>query len=216
MSRLPTTAFSSGTLEEAALPKEWYSARIHTISDSIVITIALPNSCSDVEFLHSFYALTQATQLVWDATIAEGFMIRGAVEWGHIYWDESETIGPLLVKAFRLESNIARWSRLVIGAELLKILLTIRVQSQEPFLIPLVRSKDGLIELLNFQLHMGPQPYLLAQVKEMLAKAPQFAEKYTPMLGILKGESNIEHASISDVIAAISRLEVLLPESNSE
>jgi len=55
---------------------------------------------------------------VWATAIRYGYTLRGAIEFGDIYWDENELVGPAFISAYRLESEVARVSRIIVSSKL--------------------------------------------------------------------------------------------------
>jgi hypothetical protein len=91
-----------------------HRARVHTVSDSIVVCCALPPAGELHHITMAMTVVSHGVQMAWAAAIREGYTIRGAIELGEIYWSESETIGPAFVASYCLESKIAGISRVVL------------------------------------------------------------------------------------------------------
>lgn len=72
-----------------------YKCRVQTVSDSIVLSTALPqnlNPESLEDFILAFSTITNASLDIWREAIMEGFTIRGGFELGDIFWNSSEII----------------------------------------------------------------------------------------------------------------------------
>ena len=77
-----------------------YLSITRTLSDSIVTMMALPNECDLKGFFLRIYGLLFAVRLVWQHTLKEGFTVRGAIELGDMFWNETEFTGPGLIHAY--------------------------------------------------------------------------------------------------------------------
>ena len=53
--------------------------------------------------------------IVWSVLLAQGHAIRGGIEFGLGAELDGQVYGGALAEAYRLESNVARWPRIVIG-----------------------------------------------------------------------------------------------------
>lgn len=87
--------------------------KVSTFSDSAVISYRLQSRSS------LFYLLIDIIQLQLELG-ALGIMIRGGIAIGDCYHDGKIIFGPAMNEAYRMESKIAKWPRVVIKADTLK------------------------------------------------------------------------------------------------
>jgi hypothetical protein len=149
-------------LEPSTMPSAWvkrdrddgddldfYGIRVKTVSDSIVLCINVPDGRNRHDHLsHYFSCLFELLQQLTEccqATIDEGFVVRGAIEIGDLYWSTTETIGPALIDAYRLEATVANSARVILGPKL----ATTMCQFDDSFLKELhgvlITCDDGVI-----------------------------------------------------------------------
>jgi hypothetical protein len=102
---------------------EQYLTITRTLSDSVVTMAALPNECEWESFYLRVYSVLFSIRLIWQQAIREGFTLRGVIELGEMFWNESEFTGPALVKAYQLEKGHVDTSRVIVGPALLSSLL---------------------------------------------------------------------------------------------
>jgi hypothetical protein len=97
---------------------EKYLSITRTLSDSIVTMLALPllpSQCDAQQFTTRVFNVLLCLRFIWQQSLREGFTIRGAIELGDMFWNETEFIGPCLVYAHRLENKFANTSRILVG-----------------------------------------------------------------------------------------------------
>ena len=130
---------------------------------------------------------------VWSTFIRNGYTIRGAIDYGDIYWDENELIGPALINAYRFESEVARTSRVVFSSNLNKKLKDL-FNTQRSTMVDSLRSKfrkdiDGYIIVDPKILYTSEaeQKSLVDCLKKMRDDAPIgiVREKYNPLISML-------------------------------
>jgi hypothetical protein len=159
-----------------------YQARIHTVSDSIVVTTALEGK--DVPEPHLRLAIASlfgGVGWVWERAVAEGFSVRGAVEIGDVYWTSSETIGPAFLDCYELENSIADWSRVILGPRLLATLS--RFPAVDEIHEHLAISQDNLIELAPVRLQRDGRLDQLRAIQAVCGTP--YRRKYDPLLATL-------------------------------
>lgn len=83
-----------------------YGTQISVFSDNIVFSELYENKGSWFGFLYSIYWLIN--EILWD-----GFLTRGAIVIGDLYHNEKIVFGPALNEAYRLESEVAIYPRVV-------------------------------------------------------------------------------------------------------
>lgn len=101
------------TLKMDKLKEINYLCDIKTVSDSIIIShvIAKDSTIADVFFGMNSTIVNIAK--VWGVALESGYSIRGGVDFGKVYWDKNEIIGPSFINAYNLENNVAKSSRVV-------------------------------------------------------------------------------------------------------
>jgi hypothetical protein len=178
-----------------------FRARIHTVSDSLIVCAALPPApISANDFMFCLWPAVIAVNHLWGSAVQEGFTVRGGIELGQIYWTPEDTIGPALVDAYSLESSCADWSRIVVGPALLRFLAQIPLEY--PFLNRsfLNVSKDDLIEI-------SPAGLSLPKLEAITAAAGEkFSKKYQPLLATLRGVRKVREPGEAELRAAADKL----------
>lgn len=190
-----------------------HNARIHTISDTVLLCHALPYNCSNEHFASALFAVFTKISTVWSHAIEVGYTIRGSVESGDIYWSPTETIGPALIYAYCLELKIARWSRVICGPSLLKrMLLSEGALSLANFGMFDVGT-DGLIEVNHFEVYdqnsadIEATKAFISDLERIREHAgPRRSNKYDPILSKLRQETPFLYASKSRIDDAIVQL----------
>jgi hypothetical protein len=174
--------------------------KFHTISDSIIISIAFSENDTHDDILCKLNSLVLHLRFVWQAAVDEGFVIRGGAEIGNIYWSDSEIIGPALINAYKLESKIAGNARVILGQNFLEILYFVE-QVMPGALIPnFIKCHDGLIafspESLLFQTNNAIEKIINIKDK---SKDNNHNEKYNELLDILENPNNLQIPTINDL-----------------
>ncbi len=130
---------------------------------------------------------------IWTTFIHNGYTIRGAIDYGDIYWDENELIGPSLINAYRLESEVAKTSRVVVSSNLnkvLKDLISIKRSTMIDHLMRKFRKDiDGYIIVDPKILYESDKEKksLIDCLKKMRHAVPIgiVREKYSPLISML-------------------------------
>lgn len=184
--------------------------RIHTASDSILVSIALPDKLKSTEFLCTVVGTITGAMRVWLTAIREGFTIRGAVEIGGVYWNESEIVGPAPIRAIVLE-KCATTSRVLLGRNLInEILKWARDDNVPDYLVNqllkfLVLHNDGLIG-------MNPWPFSdlrgeierIKVMQEDCSEDEQKRSKYDELIAILESTERPMAPEIGDLSKSLS------------
>jgi hypothetical protein len=90
--------------------------RTQSISDAVAIsTTATPEG-----LLMIFGSLTVLTE----SLLAEGYFLRGAIVRGRLYHDDSTIFGEALIRAYDLETRVARFPRIMVSSEVIRLLGT--------------------------------------------------------------------------------------------
>lgn len=96
-------------------PEEYIT--INSISDSFVIRCKLDNSNNYFNVQKIYYVIASAF-CTWAACIKNGYTVRGAISIGDVYWDDYSTIGNAFIDVYKLESIVAKNSRIIISSEM--------------------------------------------------------------------------------------------------
>ena len=178
-----------------------FRARIHTVSDSLIVCAALPPlRTSGDDFMYRLWPVVIAVQHLWGRAVQEGFTVRGGVELGQIYWTAEDTIGPALVDAYSLENKCANWSRVIVGPALLRFIAQIPLAYPYKNRSFLDVSKDDLIEI-------NPAGLSLPKLEAIaVAAGEKFSKKYQPLLATLRGERKVREPGEAELRAAADKL----------
>lgn len=98
-----------------------YACRVNTISDSVTICFGYSEEIIIGDLVLGLEAILSNISFVWSTFIQNGYTVRGAIDFGDIYWDESELVGPAVINAYRLESEVARISRVIVSSNVNKV-----------------------------------------------------------------------------------------------
>jgi hypothetical protein len=91
-------------------------------SDSLIVHIPLSNDIGKFQ-CHAIYGVLAATAVTFLSCLVHSWTIRGGIELGlAMDIEEGEVYGPALARAYRLESRVAQYPRIVIGEELIRYL----------------------------------------------------------------------------------------------
>ncbi|MBD1582879.1 hypothetical protein [Pseudoalteromonas sp. S16_S37] len=178
-----------------------YVCRVNTVSDSITIAFGLEPKLIIGDMALGLEALVANIREVWRAAIVSGYTLRGAIDIGDIYWDQNELIGPAFINAYRLESEIARVSRVVISSKLNKILADIATRHPSTMTDHLIanfrKDVDGYIIVDPYKICNSDEDRnnLASNLQGMANNVsnPLLKEKYAPLISMLKEKSSIGH-----------------------
>jgi hypothetical protein len=88
---------------------EGHDLRAQSISDAVCLSA----SVSGAGLSHMFFSLEMLTIEL----LKKGFFVRGAIVRDKLFHDDRIVFGPALVKAYRIETSIARYPRIVIRSD---------------------------------------------------------------------------------------------------
>lgn len=170
-----------------------YVCRVNTVSDSITIAFGLENKLIIGDMVLGLEALLANVREVWRTAIELGYTLRGAIDFGDIYWDKNELVGPAFINAYRLESEIARVSRVVVSSKLNKLLADLASNYSNGIVEHLIESfrkdVDGYIVLDPYKICVTDKERILLvdKLKTMASQAslPLIKEKYAPLIEML-------------------------------
>jgi hypothetical protein len=129
--------------------------RAQSISDAVAIS----TECTRDALSQLLFSLQQ---LELDL-LAEGFFVRGAIVKDSLYHDDNMVFGPALIRAYQIESQVARFPRIMITREVMADGLA--APNSDLFLQWIRQAEDGPmylhvlwkphIELQKFPPHLG-------------------------------------------------------------
>ena len=88
-----------------------YMCRVNTVSDSVTICFGFNNKIIIGDLVLGLEAVLANIAYVWSTFILHGYTVRGGIDFGGIYWDDGDLIGPAFINAYRLEAQVAKNSR---------------------------------------------------------------------------------------------------------
>lgn len=196
--RVTITSCTPSSSSNSEVINSHYLPMLHTVSDSIMMSIALPPENPLIDFEMTYASIMINLRFIWQSAIEEGFVIRGALEIGDIYWSPTEIIGPALIEAYRLESKIAKTARVIIGPRLLKILSGVDNKMQDFFLSILIKCNDGLVAWSPLN---NLTEVLLEKVRKISLQCMENRdrEKYAELLYIYENNTCLNVPSMDDV-----------------
>ncbi|WP_032698814.1 hypothetical protein [Pseudomonas syringae] len=170
-----------------------YVCRVNTVSDSITIAFGLENKLIIGDMALGLEALLANVREVWRTAIELGYTLRGAIDFGDIYWDKNELVGPAFINAYRLESEIARVSRVIVSSKLNKLLSDLANSYPSGITEHLIanfrKDVDGYIILDPYKICATDEErrLLIKKLKTMASQAslPLIKEKYAPLIEML-------------------------------
>ena len=183
-----------------------FACRINTISDSFTICFGFKNDMGLWDFAFGLDVILKNLLYVWSTFIRNGYSIRGAIDYGDIYWDENELIGPALINAYRFESEVAKTSRVVVSSNLNRVLKDLFSIQRSTMIDRLMRKFrkdiDGYIIVDPIILYKSDaeQKSLVDYLKKMRDDAPIriVREKYNPLISMLSDNAK-EDLKLEDV-----------------
>jgi hypothetical protein len=180
-----------------------YLCRVNTISDSVTICFGYTDKIIIGDLVLGLEAILGNISFVWSKFIHNGYTVRGAIDFGDIYWDESELIGPAFINAYRLESEAARVSRVIVSSNLNKVfkdlLSTHRGSLTDHLMQGFRKDVDGYTIVNPRILYRSDSERnsLIDSLKKMRDAVPNeiLKEKYNPLINML---SEVEKSELKD------------------
>ncbi|RYY02151.1 MAG: hypothetical protein EOO53_14040 [Gammaproteobacteria bacterium] len=181
-----------------------YVCRVNTVSDSITIAFGLEPKLIIGDVTLGLEALVVNIREVWRAAIERGYTLRGAIDFGDIYWDHNELIGPAFINAYRLESEIARVSSVIVSSKLNRVLADLSTDYPSDITDHLItnfrKDVDGYVVLDPYKLSRSDEErrVLISNLQTMAnnISSPLLKEKYAPLISMLSEQTSIEHAQL--------------------
>ena len=174
-----------------------YVCRVNTVSDSVTICFGYDKEIFVGDMVLGLEAVIDNISYIWSTFISEGYTIRGAIDYGDIYWDTNELIGPAFINAYRLESEVAKNSRVIVSSNLNSELKNLFVNYESVLTDHLIKrfrkDVDGYIIFDPSLLHDNEEQrvQLIEDLLNMKNKVNSgiVKEKYSPLISMLSEEN---------------------------
>jgi hypothetical protein len=174
-----------------------YVCRVNTVSDSVTICFGYDEKIIVGDMVLGLEAVIGNIAYIWSTFISEGYTIRGAIDYGDIYWDTNELIGPAFINAYRLESEVAKNSRVIVSSDLNRELKNLFVNFESVLTEHLIKrfrkDVDGYIiidpSLLYDTEEQRAQLVEDLQIMKNKVNSGIVKEKYTPLISMLSEET---------------------------
>jgi hypothetical protein len=173
-----------------------YIPRVQTISDSIVVSFGFDPKPVMGDLVLGALASFNTIAIIWRKALEAGFTVRGAVDFGPIYWNVNEVIGPAFIVAYKLEQTVAKTSRVILSSAANRKLAAINQQAKtlwnDMMLGLLMKDIDGYIAINPHRLYEGEADKkhvvdLLIGMRDVATGSSR--EKYGPILACLTGSA---------------------------
>jgi hypothetical protein len=112
-------------LAEIGDDRSMESQRVSQFSDSIVVSYRVDETSG------VFWLLMEMAWAVIDLA-HRGYLLRGAVTRGPLFHSDRHVVGPAMVKAYLMESKVAKFPRVIIDPELLQLAREYRSEQHTP------------------------------------------------------------------------------------
>jgi hypothetical protein len=173
-----------------------YISRVSTVSDSVTVCFGYDEKLIIGDLVLGIEAILADVFHIWRTIVSHGYTIRGAIDFGKIYWDENELIGPAFINAYRLESQVAKNSRVIVSSGLNKVLsdLERRYSSTltEHLFLNFRKDVDGYIILNPSRIYRNEpeRRNLVESLLKMRESLPKgiIREKYSPLISMLSSD----------------------------
>lgn len=112
-----------------------YFPKVITMSDSFIFCymFTYENYRKTFDPIIGLQNILPAISCCWLAAIKNGYTIRGAIDIGEVYLDENDLIGPAFINAYKLESEVAKNSRIIISSEMNKLFCELANRNEDLF-----------------------------------------------------------------------------------
>jgi hypothetical protein len=182
-----------------------YVCNTRTISDSIIITVPIDHNLTTADVFFSILGVINSIARFWGMALGAGYTIRGGIDYGDIYWDKSEIIGPAFINAYSLEANVAKTSRIVCSDEFAYLVSDIcnkaesmSLEMTQNFIIDI----DGLLCLNPHILYDASEDkeHFIKIVTNLMSDKPQnIKHKYLSLQKILKNKESLHIPTLRDL-----------------
>ena len=183
-----------------------YVCRVNTVSDSVTICFGFNNKIIIGDLVLGLEAILANIAYAWSTFILHGYTVRGGIDFGGIYWDDGDLIGPAFINAYRLESQVAKNSRVVVSSQLNQVLADLARQHRSTLTEHLFRNfrkdVDGYLIVDPGILYQSEdeRELLIKELRKIRDALPQglVREKYTPLIAMI-GEGKRRGLSSDDI-----------------
>lgn len=184
--------------------EDLYKVRVHTLSDSVALSVALPEELTLGDFVLAFSCVALNIRFIWGAALSEGYVIRGAAEIDQIFWSERELVGPALASAYWLESTCAKRARVILGPKLLNHLAHTSERDAYDWTSLVRRSDDGLISF-DPQVHTTRTAELIS-LRNKVADDTEKVSKYQELIDLEDHPVQLSVPAIEELRLAAKQL----------
>jgi hypothetical protein len=184
--------------------KRIYPCRVQTISDSVVVSFGFDEKPVFGDIFLATISFFDTISVIWRNALEAGFTIRGAADWGPIFWNDKEIIGPSFINAYSLEQSQAKSSRVIISSSLNRNLAKVFNEAKtfwnDEILKILRKDNDGYLILNPHSLYdtndENDKERVIKLLNDLRLKANHInKEKYNPILTALNSD---KHFLLSD------------------
>ena len=185
--------FSDINNDDGSKSLRQYVCRVNTVSDSVTFCFGYDENIIVGDLVLGLEAVIGNISYIWSTCISEGYTIRGAIDFGDIYWDKNELIGPAFINAYRLESEVAKSSRVILSSKLNQELRNLLENHESILTEHIVRrfrkDVDGYIIVDPNVIYQSDEErlFLIQELSNMRSKVKSgiVREKYTPLISML-------------------------------
>jgi hypothetical protein len=156
-------------------------------SDNIYISFDFKDDYSDYEL--AVYMVTTIAAHYQRIMLTKGFYVRGGIATGTVYFDEYMIFSNALIKAYEIESKIAKYPRIIIDDGVIKKLNKISKQNIIRIQCPKLIVKDWasisflnpfkLMESIQKMLTMNPE--ILPELEKIILNNPKILQDYSKL-----------------------------------
>ncbi len=177
-----------------------YPCRVQTISDSIIVSFGFDDKPVYGDIFLGTISFFHTISVIWRNALEAGFTIRGAADWGDIFWNDKEIIGPSFINVYGLEQKIAKSSRVVISSSLNRNLAKVFSETKtfwnDEILKILIKDTDGYLVLNPHNLYSkneeGDKDHVINRLRTLRDNADHInKEKYASVLASLNSENKL-------------------------
>ena len=140
-------------------------------SDSIVVSIEIENDLNEV-----FSTLIANLSRIGAQLLSEGILIRGGIDLDDVYHNDGIIFGKGLINSYKLETNAAKYPRIIISNNLISRLNYPLLYKYEryPYHQYLDRFEDGCVgfhQLIFYQVHQKSSIISETEIKKEIKKS---------------------------------------------
>lgn len=182
-----------------------YVCNIKTVSDSIIINVPIEEGMTISDMFFSVIEMINSIFRLWGMCLESGYTVRGGIDFGDIYWDENEIIGPAFINAYLIESNIARTSRIVCSEKFVYLISDIcgKIGLMSTMLLEgFIFDVDGVLCLNPHLLYDDPsgKEHFISIINRLMKGKPQYIkQKYIPLQKMLINKEFLHVATLDDL-----------------